>query len=54
MWFHRDGRADDWVLYAQEAVSGQHNRGLGLGRFFDRQGRLLATAAQEGMIRSGS
>lgn len=51
MWFHRDGRADEWVLYAQEAVSTQNNRGLALGRFFDRQGRLLATVAQEGMIR---
>lgn len=53
MWFHRDGRADDWVLYAQEAISGQQNRGLSLGRFFDRRGRLLATAAQEGMVRGG-
>ncbi len=54
MWFHRDGRLDDWVLYAQEAVSGQSNRGLATGRFFDRSGRLLATVAQEGMIRAGS
>jgi len=54
MWFHRDGRLDDWVLYAQEAVSGQSNRGLATGRFFDRSGRLLATVAQEGMIRSGT
>ncbi|WP_223860399.1 acyl-CoA thioesterase [Pseudarthrobacter sulfonivorans] len=54
MWFHRDGRADEWVLYAQDAVSGQSNRGLATGRFFDRQGRLLATVAQEGMIRVAS
>ena len=54
MWFHRDGRADEWILYAQEAVSGQSNRGLAMGRFFDRQGRLLATVAQEGMIRTGA
>ena len=54
MWFHRDGRADQWILYAQEAVSGQSNRGLATGRFFDRQGRLLATVAQEGMIRPGA
>lgn len=54
MWFHRDGRADDWVLYAQDALSAQNNRGLALGRFFDRQGRLLATVAQEGMIRPNS
>lgn len=51
MWFHRAARADDWILYAQDAVSMQDNRGLALGRFFDRDGRLLATVAQEGMIR---
>lgn len=51
MWFHREGRVDDWVLYAQDAITGQNNRGLALGRFFDRSGRLLATVAQEGMIR---
>ncbi|GHD07966.1 acyl-CoA thioesterase [Zhihengliuella salsuginis] len=51
MWFHRPGRLDDWVLYAQEAVSSQNNRGLATGRFFDRSGRLLATVAQEGMVR---
>lgn len=54
MWFHRDGRADGWILYAQEAVSVQNNRGLALGRFFDKDGRLLATVAQEGMIRQAS
>ncbi|GAA3583297.1 acyl-CoA thioesterase II [Klugiella xanthotipulae] len=52
MWFHRAGRADDWVLYAQEAVSVQRSRGLALGRFYDRHGSLLATVAQEGMVRS--
>lgn len=51
MWFHRDGRVDDWVLYAQDAVSSQNNRGLAAGRFFTRDGTLLATVAQEGMIR---
>ncbi|GAA1406454.1 acyl-CoA thioesterase II [Glutamicibacter uratoxydans] len=52
MWFHRAGRMDDWVLYAQEAVSSQDNRGLALGRFYTRDGKLLATVAQEGMIRA--
>ncbi|MCI9886887.1 thioesterase family protein [Micrococcales bacterium 31B] len=51
LWFHRDGRLDDWVLYAQEAVSVQSNRGLNTGRFYARDGTLLATVAQEGMIR---
>lgn len=52
MWFHRDGRVDDWVLYVQDAVSSQNNRGLAAGRFFTRDGILLATVAQEGMIRA--
>ncbi|WP_166970035.1 acyl-CoA thioesterase [Brevibacterium atlanticum] len=50
MWFHRTANVDDWILYAQEAESLQSSRGLALGRFFDRSGRLLATVAQEGMI----
>jgi acyl-CoA thioesterase-2 len=54
MWFHRQGRADGWVLYLEEACSLQSNRGLVRGQFFDRQGTLLATVAQEGMIRPGS
>ena len=51
MWFHRPGRIDEWVLYAQEVASAQDGRGLATGRFFDRAGRLLATVAQEGVIR---
>lgn len=51
MWFHRSGRVDDWVLYVQEAISSQNNRGLAFGRFYTRGGQLLATVAQEGMIR---
>jgi acyl-CoA thioesterase-2 len=51
LWFHRDGRLDDWVLYAQEAHSTQSSRGLAIGRFFTRAGSLLATVAQEGMLR---
>ena len=51
MWFHRDGRVDDWLLYVQEAVSAQASRGLGPGPLLHPHGRLLATVAQEGMIR---
>ena len=51
MWFHRDGRADQWLLYVQESPSAQGGRGLALGRIFTRDGRLLATIAQEGMVR---
>ncbi|MFD4638052.1 acyl-CoA thioesterase [Lentzea sp. NPDC058436] len=52
MWFHREGPVDDWLLYAQEAVAADSGRGLGLGRFFTRDGLHLATVAQEGMIRA--
>lgn len=51
MWFHREGRADEWFLYVQESPSAQGGRGLALGRIFSRDGRHLATVAQEGMVR---
>jgi acyl-CoA thioesterase-2 len=51
MWWHRDGRANDWILYTQESPSAQGGRGLAFGRMFSRDGRLLATVAQEGMLR---
>ncbi|WP_291054689.1 acyl-CoA thioesterase domain-containing protein [Herbiconiux sp.] len=51
MWFHRDGRADEWVLYAQQLQSLQSARALVHGSFFSADGRLLASVAQEGMIR---
>ena len=51
MWFHRDGRADQWLLYLQESPSAQGGRGLATGRIFTRDGRLLASIAQEGMVR---
>lgn len=51
MWFHRDGRVDEWVLYVQEAQSAQNGRGLVRGHFLSRDGVHLATVLQEGMIR---
>ncbi|HKJ55943.1 MAG TPA: acyl-CoA thioesterase II [Nitriliruptoraceae bacterium] len=51
MWFHRPARADDWVLYAQNSPSAQSGRGLGVGRMFSRDGTLVATVGQEGMVR---
>ena len=51
MWFHRPGRVDDWMLYVQESPSAQGGRGLSIGRIFARSGELLATVAQEGMVR---
>ncbi|MBI4952243.1 MAG: acyl-CoA thioesterase II [Myxococcales bacterium] len=54
MWFHRSFRFDDWLLYAVDSPSASGGRGLVRGRFFDRQGRLVASAAQEGLIRRRS
>lgn len=51
MWFHRAVRADDWILYAQQSPSAISGRGLGIGHMFTRDGRLVATTAQEGMVR---
>jgi acyl-CoA thioesterase-2 len=51
MWFHRPCRVDEWLLYAMESPSASGGRGLGLGRIFTRDGRLVASTAQEGVIR---
>ncbi|MFM6975179.1 MAG: acyl-CoA thioesterase [Agromyces sp.] len=51
IWFHHDGRLDDWVLYTQEASVAGSSRGLAMGRFFSQDGRLLASVAQEGLVR---
>jgi len=51
MWFHRPFRADDWLLYSIDSPSAQNARGLARGMVFDQQGRLVASTAQEGMIR---
>lgn len=51
MWWHRQGRADEWMLYVQESPNATGGRGLALGRIYDGSGRLLASVAQEGMIR---
>lgn len=51
MWFHRPVRVDEWLLYDVQSPSASGARGLVLGRLFDQQGRLVATTAQEGLIR---
>ncbi|SDM88549.1 acyl-CoA thioesterase II [Allokutzneria albata] len=51
MWFHRPFRADEWVLYDSESPSASGGRGLANGRFFARDGRLIATVVQEGLLR---
>lgn len=51
MWWHRFGRVDEWLLYVQDSPSAQGGRGLSTGSIFNRAGLLLATVAQEGMVR---
>ena len=51
MWFHRPFRADEWMLYDQASVSTSNSRGLASGSIFSRDGELLVTVAQEGLIR---
>jgi len=51
LWFHRPFRVDDWLLYSIDSPSAQGARGLARGQIFDRAGRLVASTAQEGMIR---
>ncbi|WP_028918173.1 acyl-CoA thioesterase II [Pseudoxanthomonas sp. J35] len=51
LWFHRPFRIDEWLLYSIDSPSTQGSRGLARGQIFDRQGRLVASTAQEGLIR---
>ena len=51
LWFHRAFRADEWLLYACDSPSAQGARGLTRGMIYARDGRLVASTAQEGLIR---
>ncbi len=51
MWFHREFRADDWLLYSQDSPSASGARGFNRGSIFTRDGVLVASATQEGLIR---
>lgn len=51
IWFHRDARVDDWLLYSLESPSSQGGRGLSFGNIYSRDGRLIASTAQEGLAR---
>lgn len=51
IWWHRHVRADEWLLYVQRSPSASGGRGLTHGQVFDREGDLVATVTQEGMIR---
>lgn len=51
MWFHRSFRADDWLLYVLESPVAQGGRGLGHGRFYNRDGELVVSVSQEAIVR---
>jgi len=51
MWFHRDFRVDEWLLYSMESPSASGARGFARGSIYDRSGRLVASTAQEGLMR---
>jgi acyl-CoA thioesterase-2 len=51
IWFHGEFRADEWLLYATDSPWSGRARGFGRGQIFTRDGRLVASVAQEGMLR---
>lgn len=54
IWFHREARIDEWLLYSTDSASANRSKGLVRGSLFDRGGQLLASIAQEGLIRIGN
>jgi len=51
IWYHRAFRADEWMLYVQDSPSGHSARGFSRGSIYTRQGGLIASVAQEGLMR---
>lgn len=51
MWFHRPFRMDDWLLYAIDSPSASNSRGFTRGNIFTRDGKLVASVTQEGLMR---
>ena len=51
LWFHRPFRVDEWLLYSFDSPTAQGGRGLARGQIFSRDGRLVASTAQEGLMR---
>lgn len=51
MWFHRPFKMDEWLLYVIDSPTSSNGRGLVKGEIFDQQGRLVASAIQEGVMR---
>ena len=54
IWFHRDLRVDEWQLYTMDSPSASGARGFSRGSIYSRDGRLVASVAQEGLMRPHS
>ena len=51
LWFHRPFRVDEWLLYAMDSPTAQGSRGMARGMIYARDGKLVASTAQEGLVR---
>lgn len=51
MWFYHPFKADEWILYVQDSPASAGGRGMNFGHFFTQSGKLICSAAQEGLIR---
>ena len=51
IWFHRDFRIDEWLLYATDSPSAGNSRGFSRGTVFTTEGKLIASVVQEGLLR---
>jgi acyl-CoA thioesterase-2 len=51
LWFHRDFRVDEWLLYSMDSPNSSGARGLARGQFFTAEGVLVASTTQEGLVR---
>lgn len=54
IWFHREFRMDDWLLYDMDSPSASHGRGFSRGNIFNKEGELVASTTQEALIRRHS
>jgi len=51
IWFHHKPRIDDWMLYSMQSPASSGGRGLNIGHIYHRDGQLMMTVAQEGLMR---
>jgi acyl-CoA thioesterase II len=52
LWFHRDFRMDEWLLYVMGSPNAYKAKGLNNGRIYTKEGKLVASVSQEGLIRN--